>query len=192
MSDTSAVPAPSDPPEVPRIGPLRLLVIWTQITIVGFGGVAPYAYSALVERRRLISNAEFTEAFAFGQILPGPAVANLAVIVGYRDSGALGAAAALTGLVTLPLIMIVLVGIFYGQYAHLPAVRDGIIGMATVTGGLIVAMALKMSRGTHKSLKRLSLLVAGFVAFGLLRLPILLVIGMLAPLAVWMAWREGE
>lgn len=193
MSDS---PAPSDGPDAlvsrPRIGPLRLLVIFSQVTITGFGGVLPFAYRALVERKRLLSNAEFAEMFAFGQIMPGPAIANFALIVGYRDSGALGAAAAVTGIVALPTMLMVLIGIFYHQYAHLDPVRAAITGMATVTGGLIVATALKMSKGMHKRLRSVLIILAGFVAFGILRWPFLAVIGVLAPLAVWLAWLEGE
>mgnify|MGYP000210730013 CR=1 FL=1 len=77
------------------MGPLRLLIVFTQVTIIGFGGVLPFAYRMLVERKRLLSNEDFAQMFAFGQVVPGPAIANFAISVGYRDSGALGAAAAL-------------------------------------------------------------------------------------------------
>ena len=122
--------------------------------------------------------------------MPGPAIANFAIIVGYRDSGAAGAAAAVTGLTLWPFLLMLLVAMFYSQYADLQLVRDAITGMGAVTGGLIVAMALKMSKGMHKRKKSALLLLAGFVSFGVLRLPFLAVIGVLAPLAVWLAWRE--
>jgi chromate transporter len=154
--------------------------------------VAPFAYRALVERRRLLSSAEFGEMFAFGQIMPGPAIANFAMAVGYRDSGAPGAIGAVTGLVSLPFLLMVLVGLFYDQYADLAPVRDALAGMAAVTGGLIVATALKMSKGMHRRPRSLLLLIGGFVPFGLLRLPFLAVIAILAPLAVWLAWREPK
>ena len=176
----------------PRIGPWRLLLIFSQVTIVGFGGVLPFAYRAMVERRRLLGNEEFAQMFAFGQIMPGPAVANFAITVGYRDSGAAGAAAAVTGLVALPFLLMVLVGMFYSQYADTVQVRSALTGMGAVTGGLILATALKMSKGVHKRPKSLMLLLGGFVSFGLLRLPFLAVIAVLAPLAVWLAWREGR
>jgi chromate transporter len=180
----SAPPAP-----VARIGPWGLLVLFSQVTCVGFGGVMPFAYRALVERRRLLRNDDFAEMFAFGQIVPGPAIANFAIMVGYRDSGALGAIAAVTGLTALPFLLMVVVGMFYSQYAGLEQVRNALTGMGAVTGGLILATALKLSRGVQKRPGRLMLLLAGFISFGLLRLPFLAVIGVLAPLSVWLAWR---
>ena len=169
---------------------MSLFVIFSQVTMTGFGGVMPFAYRAMAERRRLLRNEEFAEMFAFGQIMPGPAIANFAITVGYRDSGAAGAAAAVTGLTLWPFLLMLLVAMFYSQYADLQLVRDAITGMGAVTGGLIVAMALKMSKGMHKRKKSALLLLAGFVSFGVLRLPFLAVIGVLAPLAVWLAWRE--
>lgn len=173
------------------MGPWRLLVVFSQVTCMGFGGVMPFAYRALVERRRLLRNEEFAEMFALGQVVPGPAIANFAIIVGYRDSGAMGALAAVTGLTALPFLLMVLVGMFYSQYAGLEHVGNAIVGMGSVTGGLILATALKLSRGMHRHTRSLLLLLAGFVSFGLLRLPFLAVIAVLAPVAVWLAWQDG-
>lgn len=192
MSDLPQSSEPrSEDARRPRIGPLNLLIIFSKVTITGFGGVLPFAYRALVERRKLLGKAEFAECFALGQILPGPAIANFAYIVGWRDSGTLGAVAAVTGIVTLPMLLMMLVGYFYAQYADIEAVRNIITGMATVTGGLIVATALKMSTGMHRRWRSALLLLAGFVGFGLLRLPFLAMIVVLAPLAVWLAWRDA-
>ncbi len=206
MSEPDAKPAPATipPPASPaaptagshggrsweRIGPLRLLIIFSQITLVGFGGVLPFAYRELVERRRLLSNAAFSEMFAFGQVMPGPAIANFALTVGYRDSGALGAVAAVAGIVTLPFLLLLVVGIFYFRNADLLLVRQALHGMAVVTGGLVVAVALKMTRGMHRNKQAMFLLVGVFLSFGLMRWPFLAVIAVAGPLAFWLSWRE--
>lgn len=169
---------------------MGLFVIFSQVTMTGFGGVMPFAYRAMVERRRLLKNEEFAEIFALGQIMPGPGIANFAIIVGYRDSGLAGAAAALTGLILWPFLLMLMVAMFYNQYADVQPVRNAIMGMGAVAGGLIVATALKMSRGMHRRADSALLLLAGFVSFGVLRLPFLAVIAVLAPLAVWLAWRR--
>ena len=174
----------------PRIGPWRLLIIFSQITIQGFGGVLPFAYRALVERRKLLDNKTFSEMFAFGQVMPGPAVGNFALILGYRDSGVPGAIAAGIGIVTLPFLILLGLGMFYFRFSDLEVVRQALAGMAAVTGGLVVAVALKMSQGVHRHRTRLLLLAGTFVAFGLMRWPFLAVIAVAGPLAFWLAWRE--
>lgn len=195
MSDTNTVPLPAIPGEPgprPRIGPLKLLLVFSQVTISGFGGVAPFAYRAFVERRRWLTNAEFAEMFAFGQLMPGPGVTNFALTMGYRDSGAIGAIAAVVGIVTLPVLLMLLIGMTYSQYGNLPQVRDALTGMSAVTAGLVVAMALKMSSGMHRRRGSLLLLLAAFFCLGVMRWPFLAVIGVLASLGIWLAWRESR
>ena len=77
----------------PRISLAEAFRYWLKLGFISFGGPAgqiAIMHQALVEKRRLASNAEFAEMFGFGQIMPGPAVANLAMVVGYRDCGAIG------------------------------------------------------------------------------------------------------
>jgi chromate transporter len=200
MSEPDATPAPaSNPPASPHaaggrswecIGPLRLLIIFSQITMVGFGGVLPFAYRELVERRRLLSNAAFSEMFAFGQVMPGPAIVNFALTLGYRDSGAAGAVAAVAGIVSLPFLLLVVMGIFYFRNADVALVREALHGMAVVTGGLVVAVALKMARGMHRNKQAMILLLGVFLSFGLMRWPFLAVMAVAGPLAFWLSWRE--
>lgn len=174
----------------PRIGPWRLMLIFSQITIQGFGGVLPFAYRALVERRKLVDNKTFGEMFAFGQVMPGPAVGNFAFIFGYRDSGVPGALGAVIGIVTLPFLLLVALGMFYFRFSDLEAVRQALAGMASVTGGLVVAVALKMSQGIHRDRTKFLLMAGTFAAFGLMRWPFLGVIAVAGPLAFWLSWRE--
>ncbi len=195
MSESNTAPRPEHPEQSgprPRIGPLRLLLVFSQVTISGFGGVAPFAYRAFVERRRWLTNAEFAEMFAFGQLMPGPGVTNFALTMGYRDSGAIGAIAAVTGIVTLPVLLMLLIGMTYNQYGNLPQVRDALTGMSTVTAGLVVAMALKMSAGMHRRHRSLLLLLAAFFGLGVMRWPFLMVISVLAIFGIWMSWRESH
>ena len=196
MSDANANPRLPEPTgsaaNRPRIGPLRLLLVFSQVTISGFGGVAPFAYRAFVERRRWLTNAEFAEMFAFGQLMPGPGVTNFALTMGYRDSGAIGAMAAVIGIVTLPVLLMLIIGVTYSHYGDLPQVRNALTGMSTVTAGLIVATALKMSSGMHRRRISMLLLILAFFCLGVMRWPFLAVISLLATLGIWLAWRESR
>src|SRR5438477_8322909 len=95
--------APDD--RVPgRIGPLALFLAFTEIAVSGFGGTLPWSYRTLVETRRWLTDREFMEMLALGQLLPGPNICNVAVMVGWRFAGYGGAAAALAGLVLMPFL----------------------------------------------------------------------------------------
>ena len=61
-----------------------LFLAFTSLALHGFGGVLPWAQRTLVEQRRWLSREEFLELLAFGQLLPGPNIINLGIIVGHR------------------------------------------------------------------------------------------------------------
>ena len=68
-----------------------------EIGLLGFGGVLPWARWMVVEQRRWLTGAEFTDLLALCQFLPGPNVVNLSVALGARFQGARGALASLAG-----------------------------------------------------------------------------------------------
>ena len=74
------------------ISPLALFLAFSEMALSGFGGVLPFAYRILVERRRWLNPEEFTKLLAVSQVMPGPTICNLSVMFGYRAAGIRGAA----------------------------------------------------------------------------------------------------
>src|SRR5665647_1550033 len=79
---------------------------FTKLALQGFGGVVVVAQRELVEKKHWLTHEEFIEDWAVAQILPGPNVINLAVMMGDRSFGWRGAFAALAGMFTLPLMVV--------------------------------------------------------------------------------------
>src|SRR5436309_15775697 len=71
------------------------------MALSGFGGVLPFAYRHLVERRRWLTPEDFTKLLAASQVMPGPTICNLSVMFGYRSAG-IGGAAIGRGRMTAP------------------------------------------------------------------------------------------
>ena len=65
----------------------QVFLVFTGLALRGFGGVLPWAQRVLVEERRWLTREEFVETLAVGQVLPGPNICNLAVMVGDRWFG---------------------------------------------------------------------------------------------------------
>ncbi|MBI5442325.1 MAG: chromate transporter [Deltaproteobacteria bacterium] len=63
---------------------------WIGMTGLGGGRIA-YLYDDFVERRRWLTREEFLPGFALSQLLPGPTLANLAVLLGNGLKGSWGA-----------------------------------------------------------------------------------------------------
>ena len=83
--------------------PGELFSVFTRLALQGFGGVLPIAQRELVERERWLTREQFLELLAVAQVMPGPNVVNLALIFGDRAFGLRGALTALTGMLLLPL-----------------------------------------------------------------------------------------
>jgi chromate transporter len=89
-----------------------LFLCFLYMGLVSFGGVLPCARRALVEERNWLTGDEFADALSLGQILPGPNVVNLSIMVGARFHGAIGALLAFSGLMLAPLAAAALMGAF--------------------------------------------------------------------------------
>lgn len=189
MSDSSAesrAPAPDLP--APKT-PLDLFLAFSELGLSGFGGVLPFAYRTLVERRRWLSPADFARVLALGQVLPGPTICNVAVMVGYRNAGLAGALASLGGILAMPMAIVLGLGIAYQRFGDLPVVRRALLGMSAVAAGLVLATAVKMARAVPRRCIPVLCAALAFAGVGLARWPLISVIAALAPPSILLAWR---
>jgi chromate transporter len=144
MSDSPALnPPPLRPtPFIPSR--LALFLAFLQIGVSAFGGALPWGRRVLVEERGWIDEKEFTEIVTICQAAPGPNMVNMAVFVGARYHGVLGALIAFVGIVGVPLAILLVVNEIYHTFSHLPQVKSGMHGMAAVATAYLLYMSLKM------------------------------------------------
>src|SRR3546814_6423121 len=84
----------------------------------------------LVEQKRWLMPLEFTELLSVAQFLPGANVINLTIGIGTRFAGLAGGAAAFAGLIFMPIVIVMLLGMAYGRYGDLPFVAQGFRGLS--------------------------------------------------------------
>lgn len=176
-----------DPRETPTDLPMArpssrsdLFLSFTFLALQGFGGVLAIVQHELVERKRWMTQETFTEEWAVAQIMPGPNVINLALMIGGRYFGLTGALCALAGMLVIPLILVLFLAVLYARVAMHPGIVDALRGMSAVSAGLIAATALKMLRSLrYSSLPRSAasiICAAGFASVALLKLPLIWVL----------------
>ncbi len=166
----------------------ELFMTFTQLALHGFGGVLPWAQRAIVEQKHWLSREEFVELLAFSQLLPGPNVVNLAIIVGDRYFGWRGAVVGCLGMLAVPALVVIAMFAVYAQYSSLAVVQQSMAGMSAVAAGLIMATAIKLALALRKRWKWLVFGAAAFVMIALLHLPLFASLCVLLPLAVLSAW----
>jgi len=157
-----------------------LFVSFTLLALQGFGGVMAVVQHELVEKKCWMTREEFIEDWAVAQVMPGPNVVNLSMMIGARSFGFKGAMAALAGMLTAPLILVLLLALVYARFSDIPGVAGALRGMGAVAAGLIAATALKLAGALVKNVLGLRLCaVLGalcFAAIALLRWPLLYVL----------------
>ena len=94
MSTPSPEVLPSGPAGNRPGSPFALFIAFSLLALQGFGGVLAVAQRELVDRRGWLSRAEFVELYSIAQMLPGPNVVNLSLMIGDRYFGWRGALAA--------------------------------------------------------------------------------------------------
>ncbi|HTQ73940.1 MAG TPA: chromate transporter [Burkholderiales bacterium] len=175
----------------PRPGIAELFIRFTRVGVSGFGGVMPWARRMLVEERRWLSAEEFNEALSLCQVLPGPNIVNMAVCIGTRFRGALGAFAAVMGLMCAPFAIVLVLGALFTHYGGLPTISAVFRGISAAAAGLIVAMGIKMAASPRLRSPMAVFALAAFVGVGLVRLPLGVFLLVAVPASVAAAaWRS--
>ena len=169
-----------------------LFLSFTFLALQGFGGVLAVVQRELVERKRWMTREQFVEDWAVAQILPGPNVVNLSMMIGDRHFGLRGALTALAGMLAAPLCVVLVLALVYTQFAANPHVAGALRGMGAVAAGLVAATGFKLFGALRTNPMGPALCavlgVLCFAAIALLRLPlawVLLVLGGTACVLTW-------
>src|ERR1700740_1491315 len=117
MSDAALNPSvESLPAAAPITAQASIAQIFLEFLIIGatsFGGVVPYLRGSLVTKRHWIDDKEFVEMLSISQSLPGLNATNMAILVGEKLRGVMGAIAGIFGMCLPGAALMFAVGIFY-------------------------------------------------------------------------------
>ena len=174
--------------------PKALFWALSMLALKGFGGVFPIARQVIVEERKWLTNKQFLEEWAVAQVLPGPNIVNLSVMLGNRWFGGIGAFVAVSGIFLFPAIVLILVAIFFEHIKDIPLVAGALKGMGAVSAGLIAGSSIKLATGlkTHP-ISLWGALVFSFFAFlGLVifHFKLISLLLTLAPLSIYLTYRR--
>lgn len=158
------------------------------VGITGFGGVLPVFVHEVVRKRGWLDYEEFTELLAVCQVLPGPNIVNMSMVLGMRVRGLSGAFVSVLGLLLLPVILVLALGSLYAGFSHLPAVEGAVRAIAAAAAGLLIAITARLfwPQRANPVAIGIGLLVLAGIAW--LRLPLFWVLLALGPISVWLTW----
>ena len=127
------------------------------------------------------------------QILPGPNVVNLALMMGDRYFGWRGSIAALSGIVIFPMLLVLALAVFFSGVADVPEVQAALRGMGAVAAGMIAGQGLRLLASLRGNVLgrywAYAVALATFIASALLGLPLVWILAIVGATACVAAFR---
>jgi chromate transporter len=171
-----------------QISLAAIFAAFFQLGVTSFGGgTAAWLYRAVVQRRRWIDDQAYLAGVGLSRIVPGSAGVNLTVQVGQRLRGGWGALAAVVGLLSGPLFIVVGLAAGFARIAGNAVAHAFLDGVAGAAIGLTLATGLVLVPRGRTQVGQLLITIATVVAVGVLRWPMLPVILCLAPIGIGLA-----
>jgi chromate transporter len=156
------------------------------------GGLTPWMYREVVEVRGWMAKEQFLSGVAVSQVLPGVNSTNMAIFIGQRLRGAVGAATTLIGMLTVPFVFVLTAAVMYDTLLAVPGVAVALVGVAAAATGMLLRMGLVTSRVGLRNMSSAAVMVTTFVLVGVLRWPVIPVLAVIVPLSVAAAWPRNK
>lgn len=121
------------------------LIVINALTIGGGFVMLPMLQKEFVENNHWLTNREFLDAIAIGQLTPGPLTVMNAVI-GYKVSGLFGAILAMVSSYLPCIIIVTIVAKYYYDYKESKIVRASFLGIKPAVIGLLAAVAISLGQ----------------------------------------------
>jgi chromate transporter len=189
MSDEEPAPVV----DAERVSLWELAFTFNHIALASFGGgLSAWSREVIVVEKKWMGEAEFLSAMTMCRILPGANQVNMAVFTGTKMRAVPGAVAAVVGLCFMPMVFVLVMAFLYFRFKEVPAVKGILHGASAAAVALTLTMVIKTGKQCLTGLIPVGLFALAFVLNGLVRLPLLLTLAIVAPLALIWAWPRGR
>ncbi len=159
---------------------------------IGGGGGLVWARRIAVEERGWISEHDFADIVSLCQFMPGPNIVGIAVCIGTKLRGSIGAIAAVSGFLVIPWVIGFSIGVWYLQEAHHPVLQNILGGVAATAAGLMIATGIKLLMPHRRSPAAVLFAALAFGLTAFTKLPLLVVLFSLTPLSIGVACIEAK
>lgn len=169
-----------------------LYISFTLMALQAFGGSTAIAQQFLVDQKKWLTQSQFLDLLTVSQVLPGPNIMILTILIGDRNFGWKGALASFLGMVSVPGTLMLSVFVFYQQFSDNPLVSQALVGMAASAAGMVAGAALKLVYNCRENIITPPVWILGlvltFVTVGVMKISMLFILPILGiPLSLW-AW----
>lgn len=128
---------------------IDLFAMFFLVGLVSFGGgyaMIPLIQEEIVNRYRWMEASQLADIVAVAGMSPGPIATNIAVAVGFRQAGWLGAVLAALAVLLPSFALILAAGKLFFRYRDNPRVAAAFCGLRAVVVGLVAYAAVSFAR----------------------------------------------
>lgn len=187
MRPSATSPAPVTLPSAPSLA--QIFTAFAKIGLTSFGGgLSGWMLREFVQARRWLSEAEFLSGLALAQAFPGVNVVNLSIWIGFRLRGGPGAFMAALGMIVPPMATAIILAALFAELSHSPTVHVVLAGIAAAAVGLSLQMGLRAAYRAATGTMPIVIMVIVFGTIFIAGLPLLWVVGLMAPLSILLAY----
>jgi chromate transporter len=186
-------PSPSAGLTQPSVPLIDLFLQFLFVGAVSFGGgIIAYERILLIEKRKWLNADQFMAYLAISQTMPGLNSVNLAVLTGDYLRGMKGSIVALLGLVLPGSFLVLLLGFVYTALTDHAITVLLLTGIAAGATGLLAAVTYRIGDEHWKKPISLILIAATFVLMSIVKLPLLEVLAIMAPISLFIYRPKGN
>jgi chromate transporter len=130
-----------------------LYLTFLKVGVMMFGGgyaMLPILQREIVEKKGWSTESQLADYYAVGQCTPGIIAVNTATFVGSAKAGIAGGIIATIGVVSGPLVIILLIAAFLAGFMDAPAVAHAFNGVRACVTALIFTSVIKLFKGSVK------------------------------------------
>ncbi|MBC8120258.1 MAG: chromate efflux transporter [Gemmatimonadaceae bacterium] len=144
--------------------------VFLKLGCLGFGG--PVAHIAMMEdevvsRRGWLSQADFLNALAVTNLIPGPNSTEMAIHIGYLRAGRMGGLVSGVAFITPAFVMVLALSWLYVRFGTVPQVEQLLLGIKPAVVAVVLAAAWRLGQGAVQDLPQVLLAAASLAVTGL-------------------------
>ena len=154
-----------------------ILVVVNALTIGGGFVMLPMLQKELVEKYHWITNQEFLDAIAVGQVTPGPLTV-MNAFIGYKIYGFAGSVMAMISSYLPCIIIVSLAAKFYYSYKESIIINSSFRGINAAVIGILGAVVISLGNTSLVDFSTFGIVITGFAVISFTRIdPTFVIIG---------------
>ncbi len=143
-----------------------IFLAFFKVGAFGYGGgpaLIPLIEKEVVYNYGWLTSEEFVDALAMASTLPGPIASKLALCIGLKTAGPIGAVSALVAILLPSSVLIIILSMLYYKYRNLSSVQGALRGVRPVVIALLMVTVAHLA---PRSVMNWDTFLIALVSFG--------------------------